>query len=131
MSVCVCVSVCFVWNQAGQNRSIQGIYGVDLSDSAKAILRRNCGIHAAKEIRECREAKLDLSHRKLGDEGVAELVPELKVIPFEVLLATAWMFLLDTHLPTYLPPTPPTYLLTYRSFKYAIQLVYNFFLGSI
>ena len=59
----------------------------------------------AKEIRECREAKLDLSHRKLGDEGVAELVPELKVIPFEVLLATAWMFLLHTHLPTYLPPT--------------------------
>ena len=65
----------------------------------------------AKEIRECRESKLDLSDRKLGDEGVAELVPELKVIPFEVLLATAWMFLLHTHLPTYLPPTYlPTYL---------------------
>ena len=46
---------------------------------AEAILRRNRGIQAAKVIRECKEDKLDLSSRDLGDEGAMELVEDLKV----------------------------------------------------
>ena len=70
---------CVLCNQAGQNRSIQRIYEVDLSASAQAILRRNRGIHAAKEIQECKKTELDLSDRYLGDEGVTECIPALTV----------------------------------------------------
>jgi hypothetical protein len=52
---------------------------VDLPAAAEAILRRNRGIQAAKDIRECKEDTLDLSERDLGDEGAIELVEELKV----------------------------------------------------
>ena len=50
-----------------------------LPDAAEAVLRRNRGIQAAKDIRECKEAQLDLSKRGLGDEGAKELAEELKV----------------------------------------------------
>ena len=50
-----------------------------LPDAAEAVLRRNRGIQAAKDIRECKEALLDLSDRGLGDEGAKELAEELKV----------------------------------------------------
>ena len=50
-----------------------------LPDAAEAVLRRNRGIQAAKDIRECKEAQLNLSNRGLGDEGAKELAEELKV----------------------------------------------------
>mmetsp|Transcript_20418 Transcript_20418/g.28711 ORF Transcript_20418/g.28711 Transcript_20418/m.28711 type:complete len:108 (-) Transcript_20418:94-417(-) len=65
--------------KTGQNRSIQYIHGLALPDAAEAVLRRNRGIQAAKDIRECKEAQLDLSKRGLGDEGAKELAEELKV----------------------------------------------------
>ena len=65
--------------QTGQNRAIQHISGVALLDAAKAVLRRNRGIQAKKDIREQKKAKLNLSCRDLGDEGAKELAEELKV----------------------------------------------------
>ena len=50
-----------------------------LSDAAEAVLRRNRGIQAAKDIRECKAAELHLSNRGVGDEGAKELAEELKV----------------------------------------------------
>ena len=69
----------FVVPQTGVNRSIQEVEGVNLTAPAEAILRRNRGIQAAKDIRECKEDSLDLSSRDLGDEGAMELVEDLKV----------------------------------------------------
>ena len=53
--------------------------GGDLPDAAVAVLRRNRGIQAALDIRKCKEEELDLSNRDMGNEGLAEVVQELKV----------------------------------------------------
>ena len=72
---------------------------MDLTAPAEAILRRNRGIQAAKDIRECKEDTLDLSDRGLGHEGAMELVEELKVWNyllrtdiFNLLWAGSWDF---------------------------------------
>jgi hypothetical protein len=70
----------------GDSRSIQNIGGVDLPAAAEVIFRRNRGIQAAKDIRECKTGTLDLSRRDLGYEGAMELLGELEV----------WVYLLRT-----------------------------------
>ena len=79
MCLCVCIWVCVFGFQTGQNKSLQQLYGFELSDEVKSVLRRNRGIQAVKEIRVCQQATLDLSGRNLGEEGVTELAFELKV----------------------------------------------------
>ena len=53
--------------------------GLKLSDGAEAVLRRNRGTQAAKEMRETKQSDFDLSNRDLCRAGAAVVAEELKV----------------------------------------------------
>ena len=62
-----------------QHQSLQYIHGIELDGVGLAILRRNRGLQAVRDIRSCQGDTLDLSGKDFGYEGAKVVAAELEV----------------------------------------------------